>query len=112
MSMLVALIVTELVTAAVGGLMTFRILSGLEERLISKLADDYGHEPTSDIPFSHSLDFAQYKVLWSIIAGINWVNSRGEMGRVSFQPPRVSTDIALEWRYTKRSELISAPFQF
>ncbi|XP_076302137.1 tetraspanin-11-like [Lasioglossum baleicum] len=61
MSMLVALIVTELVTAAVGGLMTFRILSGLEERLFSKLADDYGDEPTSDIPFSHSLDFAQYK---------------------------------------------------
>lgn len=62
MSMLVALIITELITAAVGGLMTFRILSGLEERLINKLAEDYGHEPTSDIPFSHSLDFAQYKV--------------------------------------------------
>lgn len=62
MSMLVALIVTELVTAAAGGIMTFRILSGLEERLISKLAVGYGHEPTSDIPFSHSLDFAQYKV--------------------------------------------------
>lgn len=61
-SMLVALIITELITAAVGGLMTFRILSGLEERLINKLAEDYGHEPTSDIPFSHSLDFAQYKV--------------------------------------------------
>ncbi|CAK9824193.1 Tspan11 [Anthophora retusa] len=61
MSMLVALIVTELITAAVGGLMTFRILSGLEDRLISKLADDYGHELPSDIPFSHSLDFAQYK---------------------------------------------------
>ncbi|XP_031771297.1 cadherin-99C, partial [Apis florea] len=61
MSMLVALIVTELVTAAAGGIMTFRILSGLEERLISKLAVGYGHEPTSDIPFSHSLDFAQYK---------------------------------------------------
>ena len=60
-SMLVALIITELITAAVGGLMTFRILSGLEERLINKLAEDYGHEPTSDIPFSHSLDFAQYK---------------------------------------------------
>lgn len=62
MSMLVALIITELITAAVGGLMTFRILSGLEERLIDKLAEDYGHESTSDIPFSHSLDFAQYKV--------------------------------------------------
>ncbi|KAK9303676.1 hypothetical protein QLX08_004683 [Tetragonisca angustula] len=61
MSMLVALIVTELVTAAVGGLMTFQILSGLEERLINKLVVDYGHESTSDIPFSHSLDFAQYK---------------------------------------------------
>ncbi|XP_076229411.1 tetraspanin-3 isoform X1 [Nomia melanderi] len=63
MSMLVALIVTELVTATVGGVMTFQILSGLEGRLISKLADEYGHEPTSDIPFSHSLDFAQYKVI-------------------------------------------------
>ncbi|XP_076165349.1 tetraspanin-1 isoform X1 [Ptiloglossa arizonensis] len=61
MSMLVALIVTELVTAAVGGVMTFQILSGLEQTLISKLADKYGHEPTSDILFSHSLDFAQYK---------------------------------------------------
>ncbi|XP_053978006.1 CD151 antigen-like [Hylaeus anthracinus] len=60
MCMLVALIVTELITAIVGGVMTFQILSGLEERLISKLADDYGHEPNSD-PFSQSLDFAQYK---------------------------------------------------
>lgn len=63
MSMLVALIVTELVTAAIGGLMTFQILSDLEERLTNKLAVNYGHDPTSDIPFSHSLDFAQYKVL-------------------------------------------------
>ncbi|XP_078039964.1 CD82 antigen isoform X3 [Augochlora pura] len=62
MSMLAALLVTELVFAAVGGLMTFRILSGLEGRLISKLADEYGHEQTSDIAFSNSLDFAQYKV--------------------------------------------------
>ncbi|XP_012288832.1 CD151 antigen [Orussus abietinus] len=64
MSMLIALIVTELVTAAVGGLMTFRILAGLEERLTDKLAENYGHDPadpTSDIPFSHSLDFAQFK---------------------------------------------------
>ncbi|KAG7190969.1 hypothetical protein KM043_007019 [Ampulex compressa] len=61
MSMLVALIVTELVTAAVGGLMTFRILSDLEQRLTGKLAQHYGHDATSDIPFSHSLDFAQYK---------------------------------------------------
>ncbi|XP_078039961.1 tetraspanin-3 isoform X1 [Augochlora pura] len=61
MSMLAALLVTELVFAAVGGLMTFRILSGLEGRLISKLADEYGHEQTSDIAFSNSLDFAQYK---------------------------------------------------
>lgn len=63
--MLVALIVTELVTAAVGGLMSFQIQSDLEKRLISKLAVDYGHDTTSDIPFSHSLDFAQYKVLAS-----------------------------------------------
>lgn len=62
MSMLVALIVTELVTAAIGGLMTFQILSDLQERLTSKLAVNYGHDSTSDIPFSHSLDFAQYKV--------------------------------------------------
>lgn len=62
MSMLVALIVTELVTAAIGGLMTFQILSDLEERLSNKLKVDYGHDPASDIPFSHSLDFAQYKV--------------------------------------------------
>lgn len=62
MSMLVALIITELVTAAIGGLMTFQILSDLEERLTSKLAMDYGYESSSDIPFSQSLDFAQYKV--------------------------------------------------
>lgn len=62
MSMLVALIVTELVTAAIGGLMTFQILSDLEERLTNKLAKEYGHDVTSDIPFSQSLDFAQYKV--------------------------------------------------
>lgn len=51
MSMLVALIVTELVTAAIGGLMTFQILSDLEERLSNKLKVDYGHDPASDIPF-------------------------------------------------------------
>jgi len=63
MSMLVALIITELATAAIGGLMTFQILSDLEERLTSKLAADYGHDSkTSDISFSNSLDFAQYKV--------------------------------------------------
>ncbi|XP_034178865.1 CD151 antigen [Osmia lignaria lignaria] len=61
MSMLVVLIIIELVTAIVSGLITFRTLSGLEKRLTDKLANDYGHEPTSDIPFSHSLDFAQYK---------------------------------------------------
>lgn len=62
MSMLVALIVTELVTAAIGGLMTFQILSDLEDRLTHKLKVDYGHDVTSDISFSNSLDFAQYKV--------------------------------------------------
>lgn len=61
MSMLVALIVTELVTAAIGGLMTYRILSDLEERLSDKLSTDYGHDETSDNSFSQSLDFAQYK---------------------------------------------------
>ncbi|XP_012259200.1 tetraspanin-11-like [Athalia rosae] len=61
MSMLIALIVTELVTAAAGGLVTYRVLSGLEARLKERLGDHYGHDPTSDIPFSRSLDFAQYK---------------------------------------------------
>ncbi|XP_066581554.1 tetraspanin-11-like [Prorops nasuta] len=61
MSMLVALIITELVTAAIGGFMTFRILSNLEERLTNKLSKDYGHDVSSDLPFTHSFDFAQYK---------------------------------------------------
>ncbi|XP_012148562.1 tetraspanin-11 [Megachile rotundata] len=61
MSMLAVLIIIELVTAIVSGLITFRTLSGLEKRLIDKLANDYGHEHTSDLSFSHSLDFAQYK---------------------------------------------------
>ncbi|XP_033330586.1 leukocyte surface antigen CD53 isoform X2 [Megalopta genalis] len=61
MSMLAALLLTELVFATVGGLITFRILAGLEGRLINKLANEYGHEQTSDIAFSNSLDFAQYK---------------------------------------------------
>lgn len=60
--MLVGLIIIELVTAAIGGLMTIQILSDLEERLTTKLAVNYGHDTTSDLPFSHSLDFAQYKV--------------------------------------------------
>lgn len=62
MSMLIALIVTELVTAAAGGLVTYRVLSGLEERLNERLASHYGDDPTSDVDFSRSLDFAQYKV--------------------------------------------------
>ncbi|XP_046464823.1 tetraspanin-11 [Neodiprion pinetum] len=61
MSMLIALIVTELVTAAVGGLMIFRVLSGLEKRLGERLSDHYGYNSSSDISFSRSLDFAQYK---------------------------------------------------
>ncbi|XP_011153160.1 tetraspanin-11-like isoform X2 [Harpegnathos saltator] len=61
MSMLAALIITELVMAAIGGLMTYQILSDLEGRLSSKLTVQYGHDPTSDVPFSRSLDFAQYK---------------------------------------------------
>ncbi|XP_015606367.1 CD151 antigen [Cephus cinctus] len=61
MSMLLALITMELISSAVGGFMTYRILSGLEGRLRDRLAEHYGHDPTSDIPFSHSLDFAQYK---------------------------------------------------
>lgn len=74
MSMQIALIITELITAAIMGLMTFRILSGLEERLASRLADHYGHDPTSDIPFSHSLDFAQYKFNCCGIHGDNDYN--------------------------------------
>lgn len=74
MSMQIALIVTELIAAAILGLMTFRILSGLEERLASRLADHYGHDPTSDIPFSHSLDFAQYKFNCCGIHGDNDYN--------------------------------------
>ncbi|XP_067205285.1 tetraspanin-2-like isoform X2 [Linepithema humile] len=61
MGMMVTLIIGELSTVALGGFVTFRVLSSLEERLTSKLAVDYGHDPSSDIPFSHSLDFAQYK---------------------------------------------------
>ncbi|KAL0104587.1 hypothetical protein PUN28_017379 [Cardiocondyla obscurior] len=61
MSMLIALIITELVTAAIGGLMTYQILSDLKGRLSNKLMTEYGHDSTSDIAFSNSLDFAQYK---------------------------------------------------
>ncbi|XP_029161972.1 tetraspanin-11-like isoform X2 [Nylanderia fulva] len=61
MSMLVVLIVMELVSAAIGGLTTFQILSNLEKRFTNKLATEYGHDKTSDVSFSHSLDFAQYK---------------------------------------------------
>lgn len=60
--MLIGLIMVELATAAVGGFFSYRAISGLENRLLEKLADHYGHDLTSDIPFSHSLDFAQYKV--------------------------------------------------
>lgn len=60
--MLVGLIGTELTTAAVGGFMAYRGLSGLETRLLERLADHYGHDRTSDGDFTQSLDYAQYKV--------------------------------------------------
>ncbi|KAK0169090.1 hypothetical protein PV327_002836 [Microctonus hyperodae] len=60
-AMLMLLMIVELATAAVGGFLSFRAISGLENRLLEKLSDQYGHDPTSDIAFSHSLDFAQYK---------------------------------------------------
>lgn len=61
MSMLIALIVTELATAAVGGFVTYRMLSGLEKRLNERLSSHYGEDNTGDVSFSRSLDFAQYK---------------------------------------------------
>ncbi|CAG5087401.1 tetraspanin-11-like [Cotesia glomerata] len=60
-AMLVGLIVCELATAAVGGFLSYRAVTGLENRLLDRLADHYGHDRTSDIAFSQSLDFAQYK---------------------------------------------------
>lgn len=59
--LLVGLIGTELTTAAVGGFMAYRGLSGLETRLLERLADHYGHDRTSDGDFTQSLDYAQYK---------------------------------------------------
>lgn len=64
MGLLLVLILTELSTAAIGGIITFQSLSNLEKRLTGKLVVGYGHDSTSDIPFSHSLDFAQYKVVY------------------------------------------------
>ncbi|XP_029161971.1 tetraspanin-18-like isoform X1 [Nylanderia fulva] len=74
MSMLVVLIVMELVSAAIGGLTTFQILSNLEKRFTNKLATEYGHDKTSDVSFSHSLDFAQYKFNCCGIHGDNDYN--------------------------------------
>lgn len=61
MSTMAVLIIVELVSAAISGLVTYQILADLKGRLTSKLAVDYGHDPTSDLAFSNSLDFAQYK---------------------------------------------------
>ncbi|XP_011303181.1 leukocyte surface antigen CD53 isoform X2 [Fopius arisanus] len=58
---LVVLIITELATAAVGGFLAYRGISGLEERLLERLADHYGHDSTSDLAFTQSLDYSQYK---------------------------------------------------
>lgn len=61
---LTLLIVVELLIAVVTGFITSRILMNLENRLTSKLAADYGHysDTGSDIFFSESMDFIQYKV--------------------------------------------------
>ncbi|XP_031777589.1 tetraspanin-1 [Nasonia vitripennis] len=62
MSMLIALIVAEIVTAVVLGIVTYRVMTGLEPRLRERLSEHYGHDDTSsDVDFSHSLDYAQYK---------------------------------------------------
>ncbi|XP_063974419.1 tetraspanin-11-like isoform X1 [Diachasmimorpha longicaudata] len=58
---LVVLIITELATAAVGGFLAYRGISGLEKRLVERLGDHYGHDPSSDIAFTQSLDYSQYK---------------------------------------------------
>lgn len=62
--MLTLLVAAELVVAAVAGLKTRLILLDLENRLTKKLAVDYGHYPDtdSDVLFSESMDFMQYKV--------------------------------------------------
>ncbi|XP_034940696.1 CD9 antigen-like [Chelonus insularis] len=73
-AMLVGLIIPELVTAAVGGFLSYRALSGLENRLLERLGDHYGHDLTSDLPFTHSLDFAQYKFNCCGIYGDNDYN--------------------------------------
>ncbi|XP_058794800.1 CD151 antigen-like isoform X2 [Phymastichus coffea] len=62
MSLLITLIVAEIATAAVLGFMAYKALTGLESRLIERLSNHYGHDSSSsDVGFSHSLDFAQYK---------------------------------------------------
>ncbi|XP_043271316.1 leukocyte surface antigen CD53-like [Venturia canescens] len=61
MTMLIILIAAELAVVSVGSFMSVRTTSGLEGRLLNRLAEHYGHDSTSDIAFSHSLDFAQYK---------------------------------------------------
>ncbi|XP_011501676.1 PREDICTED: tetraspanin-11-like [Ceratosolen solmsi marchali] len=61
MSLLIILIVTELVTAAVLGIMMYRALSGLEVRLMERMSEYYGYNVSSDVSFTHSLDYAQYK---------------------------------------------------
>lgn len=62
--MLTLLVAAELVVAAIAGLKTRQILLDLEDRLTKKLAVDYGHYPDadSDVFFSESMDFMQYKV--------------------------------------------------
>ncbi|XP_020300053.1 tetraspanin-6-like [Pseudomyrmex gracilis] len=61
--MLTLLVAAELVVAAIAGLKTRQILLDLEDRLTKKLAVDYGHYPDadSDVFFSESMDFMQYK---------------------------------------------------
>ena len=64
MSMQVALIVAELVTAAVLGIMTYRVITGLEGRMAERLNGYYG-EQGGDLLFTNSLNYAQFKVRFS-----------------------------------------------
>ncbi|XP_014216095.1 CD82 antigen-like [Copidosoma floridanum] len=61
MTLLIALIVTETITAAILGVMAYRVLTGLETRFAGRLAEHYGHDASNDLGFTQSLDFAQYK---------------------------------------------------
>ncbi|KAL7295282.1 hypothetical protein TKK_0011417 [Trichogramma kaykai] len=61
MSMLIAMLITEFVMSTVLGIVTYRVISGLESRMSERLNGHYGHGGLSDIKFTHSLDYAQFK---------------------------------------------------